>query len=89
VFEAVVAGLGLPAGWQKRLIHAFGNEQALDAMIARLASPDQSAARMTRSQDSSSRGDVTGLENHIESGDAGHRLFHPCQPFARPKSPRG
>jgi ATP phosphoribosyltransferase regulatory subunit len=30
VFEAVVAGLGLPAGWQKRLVHAFGNGQALD-----------------------------------------------------------
>ncbi len=39
VFEAVVAGLGLPAGWQKRLIHAFGNAKALDEMIARLAQP--------------------------------------------------
>ncbi len=39
VFEAVVAGLGLPTGWQKRLIHAFGNEQALEAMIAKLANP--------------------------------------------------
>lgn len=44
VFEAVVAGLGLPSGWQKRLIHAFGNQQALDAMIARLAAPQPATA---------------------------------------------
>lgn len=44
VFEAVVAGLGLPSGWQKRLIHAFGNHAALDAMIASLAAPQPSTA---------------------------------------------
>ena len=36
VFEAVVAALGLPAGWQKRLVHAFGNPEAL-AVDARSA----------------------------------------------------
>ncbi len=39
VFEAVVAALGLPGGWQKRLVHAFGNPAALAAMLERLAHP--------------------------------------------------
>ncbi|MGN6549200.1 MAG: ATP phosphoribosyltransferase regulatory subunit [Pararhizobium sp.] len=39
VFEAVVAALGLPAGWQKRLIHAFGNPLALKGMLDRLSRP--------------------------------------------------
>jgi len=39
VFEAVVGALGLPPGWQKRLIHAFGNPDALGAMLERLARP--------------------------------------------------
>jgi ATP phosphoribosyltransferase regulatory subunit len=43
VFEAVVAALGLPSGWQRRLIHAFGNPAALAAMLARLTSPQAGA----------------------------------------------
>lgn len=39
VFEAVVKALGLPAGWQKRLIHAFGNPALLDALLQKLAHP--------------------------------------------------
>ena len=39
VFEAVVAALGLPTGWQKRLVHAFGNPDALAVMLDRLANP--------------------------------------------------
>jgi len=38
VFEAVVAACGLPAGWQKRLVHAFGNQQQLSRLIADLSS---------------------------------------------------
>jgi len=67
VFEAVVAGLGLPSGWQKRLIHAFGNEAALNAMIARLASPDASAAPDPSVAGLLASGDALGLEAHIES----------------------
>ncbi|AKI01730.1 ATP phosphoribosyltransferase involved in histidine biosynthesis [Hoeflea sp. IMCC20628] len=67
VFEAVVAGLGLPAGWQKRLIHAFGNEAALTTMIARLASPDASATPDPSVADFLAKGDAGGLEAHIES----------------------
>ena len=40
VFEAVVAALGLPAGWQKRLIRAFGQHEQLEALMHRLARPE-------------------------------------------------
>ena len=39
VFEAVVAACGLPAGWQKRLIHAFGNQAQLRKLMADLSDP--------------------------------------------------
>jgi len=39
VFESVVQALGLPLGWQKRLIHAFGNMTQLEALLAGLVSP--------------------------------------------------
>ena len=37
VFEAVLAALGLPEGWQRRLVRAFGDRAALDAMLASLS----------------------------------------------------
>ncbi|SMD16671.1 ATP phosphoribosyltransferase regulatory subunit [Rhizobium sp. RU36D] len=40
VFEAVVKALGLPAGWQKRLIQAFGNSEQIEHLLKRLASPN-------------------------------------------------
>ncbi len=39
VFEAVLAALGLPRGWQKRLARAFGSAGALEAALADLANP--------------------------------------------------
>lgn len=42
VFEAVVAACGLPAGWQKRLVHAFGNQDRLARLLADLARPEPS-----------------------------------------------
>jgi ATP phosphoribosyltransferase regulatory subunit len=39
VFEAVVAACGLPAGWQKRLVHAFGNHDRLQKLMADLSDP--------------------------------------------------
>ncbi len=36
IFEAIVAALGLPQGWQTRLIRAFGDDQQLAAYVARL-----------------------------------------------------
>ncbi|MBU4529137.1 MAG: ATP phosphoribosyltransferase regulatory subunit [Hoeflea sp.] len=88
VFEAVVAGLGLPAGWQKRLIHAFGNEQALRAMIARLASPGDTAAPDGAVAEFLASGDAQGLEAHIESvmeatGYSTHASRSPAEITAR------
>ncbi|WP_306120860.1 MULTISPECIES: ATP phosphoribosyltransferase regulatory subunit [unclassified Roseitalea] len=39
VFDAVLAALGLPAGWRLRLAHAFGSDAALEATLERLAHP--------------------------------------------------
>ncbi|MCG5479921.1 ATP phosphoribosyltransferase regulatory subunit [Sinorhizobium alkalisoli] len=42
VFEAVIAACGLPAGWQKRLIHAFGDQKQLQRLLGELADPKSS-----------------------------------------------
>lgn len=39
VFEAVIQALGLPLGWRKRLIQAFGDRAQLDQLLDRLARP--------------------------------------------------
>ncbi len=39
VFDAVLAALGLPAGWRLRLAQAFGSDAALGAALDRLAAP--------------------------------------------------
>ena len=44
IFEAVLAALGLPRGWQKRLARAFGSHEALNAALADLANPASIAA---------------------------------------------
>ena len=43
VFEAVVATLGLPAGWQTRLIRAFGDHDQLANLLDALARPRDKA----------------------------------------------
>lgn len=88
VFEAVVAGLGLPAGWQKRLVHAFGNAQALEAMMARLASPDSAARPDPSVAGFLATEDVAGLEAHIEqvmqeTGYSTHASRSPAEIAAR------
>ncbi|MBB3521340.1 ATP phosphoribosyltransferase regulatory subunit [Rhizobium redzepovicii] len=66
VFEAVVQALGLPLGWQKRLIHAFGNMTQLEALLAGLVSPqfvtglDDDIAKLVAS------GDEQALVAHLE-----------------------
>ena len=39
VFEAVLASLGLPRGWQKKLARTFGNAEQLQLALQDLASP--------------------------------------------------
>ncbi len=44
IFEAVLAALGLPRGWQKKLARAFGNPGQLKALLADLSSDRQNSA---------------------------------------------
>ncbi len=44
LFEAVVAALGLPQGWQTRLVRAFGDEDQLTAHVARLSGVEEQPA---------------------------------------------
>ena len=68
VFEAVVESLGLPDGWQTRLIRAFGDADQLDALLASLSQPsaplpglDEDAATLL------SAGDEAGLTALIDA----------------------
>jgi ATP phosphoribosyltransferase regulatory subunit len=64
VFEDVVAALGLPTGWQRRLIHAFGEASKLDILMARLEQAES----------------ITGLGEDLEAllaaGDEGALVTH-------------
>lgn len=40
IFANVLSALGLPEGWQDRLIHAFGDMQSLDIMLQTLGSAE-------------------------------------------------
>jgi ATP phosphoribosyltransferase regulatory subunit len=65
VFEAVVQALGLPSGWQKRLIHAFGNMMQLETLLARLASPRPVTGLNPRILELVALGDEPALVAHI------------------------
>lgn len=65
VFEAVLAALGLPRGWQKRLARAFGSREQLAAALDDLANPSQRAAPAEAVADFVSEGDIDGLAGHV------------------------
>ncbi|KQZ63387.1 ATP phosphoribosyltransferase regulatory subunit [Rhizobium sp. Root149] len=65
VFEAVVAALGLPAGWQRRLVRAFGQTDLLEAMIARLAKAQPVAGLSPEVELLLEAGDEAGLVAHL------------------------
>jgi ATP phosphoribosyltransferase regulatory subunit len=65
VFEAVVQALGLPSGWQKRLVHAFGNMVQLEALLARLSSPQPVTGLNPRILELVALGDEPALVAHI------------------------
>jgi ATP phosphoribosyltransferase regulatory subunit len=65
VFEAVVAALGLPAGWQRRLVRAFGQTDLLEAMIARLAKPQPVAGLSPQVEHLLEAGDDAGVVAHL------------------------
>ncbi|MDO9415620.1 ATP phosphoribosyltransferase regulatory subunit [Pararhizobium sp.] len=67
VFEAVVAASGLPSGWQKRLVHAFGNLDRLDALLTTLARPQPVAGLTPEVQALLAAGDDATLIAHIDA----------------------
>ncbi|NVP56220.1 ATP phosphoribosyltransferase regulatory subunit [Mycoplana rhizolycopersici] len=66
VFEAVVAALGLPAGWQKRLVRAFGEQSQLEALMLRLASPEHVTGLSPEIEALVETGDDEALVAHID-----------------------
>ena len=69
IFEAVLAALGLPRGWRKRLARAFGSATMLEAALADLANPPRNS-QLVRSRCLACRstGDLEGLAAHIAGG---------------------
>lgn len=65
VFEAVIAALGLPTGWQRRLVRAFGQTDLLEAMIARLASPQAVTGLSAEVERMLEAGDEAGVVAHL------------------------
>lgn len=67
VFDAVLAALGLPAGWRLRLTHAFGNDDALAAALERLAHPPTMPALPDALRMLAEQGDRAGVEAAIDA----------------------
>ena len=66
VFEAVVRALGLPTGWQKRLIHAFGNVNKLESLLGELAEPQPLAPLSADVEAMLAADDIDALADHVE-----------------------
>jgi ATP phosphoribosyltransferase regulatory subunit len=67
VFEAVVAALGLPLGWQKRLVQAFGDMRQLETLLEKLVSPNPMTGLDARIAGLLASGDETALIAHIDA----------------------
>ena len=67
VFEAVVAALGLPLGWQKRLVQAFGDTAQLEALLQSLVSPKPMTGLDARVAGLLATGEEAVLVNYIDT----------------------
>jgi len=65
VFEAVLAALGLPRGWQKRLARAFGSAPQLASALEDLANPSHSATTDQKAAELIAMGDHDGLVRYV------------------------
>ncbi|MDP3897045.1 MAG: ATP phosphoribosyltransferase regulatory subunit, partial [Mesorhizobium sp.] len=63
--EAVLAALGLPRGWQKRLARAFGSPEMIAAALADLANPPASGVLADRVAALAAAGDRAALAAHV------------------------
>ncbi len=66
VFEAVLAALGLPRGWQKRLARAFGSAEMVEAALADLADPPAGRGLAGEANLIAASGDRAALAAFIE-----------------------
>lgn len=66
IFEAVLAALGLPRGWQKKLARAFGNPGQLKALLEDLSSDRRSGELPDRIVPFLEKGDESGLAAQLE-----------------------
>ncbi|THV23288.1 ATP phosphoribosyltransferase regulatory subunit [Peteryoungia ipomoeae] len=67
VFEAVVKALGLPGGWQKRLIQAFGNPVQIEQLLRKLAAPTPVPGLAPEVAELLASGDQAALIAHIDA----------------------
>lgn len=67
VFDAVLAELGLPAGWRLTLAHAFGSDAALAATLERLGRPAPMPAMPEAIAEPARAGDRAALEEAISA----------------------
>jgi ATP phosphoribosyltransferase regulatory subunit len=74
VFEAVLAALGLPRGWQRRLARAFGEPALLKAALEGLAAERPAASLDARLADLVATRDEAGLASALESEMTGAGL---------------
>jgi ATP phosphoribosyltransferase regulatory subunit len=68
VFEAVLAALGLPRGWQKRLIRAFGEASKLEAALRDLADPPRNGGLSGEAALLVASGEREALTAHVAAG---------------------
>lgn len=88
VFEAVLAALGLPRGWQKRLARAFGSPEMVKAALADLADPPKKAPLPEHVAELVAAGDRAALAAHVaermdEAGISAHAGRQPEEIAAR------
>ena len=65
IFEAVLAALGLPRGWQKRLARAFGSASQLASALEDLANPSHAATSDQRAAELIAADDQVGLVDYV------------------------
>lgn len=65
IFEAVLAALGLPRGWQKRLARAFGAPGQLQAALADLANPPRNGVLSDEAAELVALRDHDGLARQV------------------------
>ncbi|MEP7455875.1 ATP phosphoribosyltransferase regulatory subunit [Phyllobacterium sp. SB3] len=66
IFEAVLAALGLPRGWQKKLARAFGNPAQLKSLLEDLSSDRQNGDLPGHLSKLVANGDETALAAELE-----------------------